>query len=417
MADKLLTENFSGARLQGAVAPGIKQSVLRYNKEAVRTLLQRAPVPVEFKQSAQSDLPGLLLSYALTDTCAAGNDPCPHTLETTEWESPGLSAASGNRDTTQPFYLTDTMVNLTLLEHAAAGLQWFDARPLSALVTNTCFLEACFPSPVYWCVPSGNCSQKFLNKRRGKVNCNTQVVINIPNTKSIPIYWVLLGSNWTIDKCNEKLNEAKDWFEKYCIELDLRKLDVDKTIAEIKRKHARQKAIQALKSQKDIIASLDGPRKNPEWRPYHDAVVTIYKRMWRHLKKTGIYVFFVDEYKAIKSYDRIVKASANMGKLPVILISSKDMNAENVATHELIHAFGKTWYKHEGGEEYKDLSGEDYKGMPLTSPWKTHRDLTWEHGDCDNDMGNWLGGGNPYEYFLDWSAYKEFVKCRSINTK
>ncbi|WP_218141642.1 hypothetical protein [Nitrosomonas sp. Nm51] len=86
---------------------------------------------------------------------------CSHTLGTMERESAGLSAASGNTNIMQPFYLTDAMVNLTQLEHAAAGLHWFDARPLSALITNSYFLETCFFPPVYWCLCPSDPSKKI----------------------------------------------------------------------------------------------------------------------------------------------------------------------------------------------------------------------------------------------------------------
>lgn len=422
MADKLsYTGTIFDTSRQDTVTPEKNQSARQCHHEDVRALLRNASVPMEFKQSVQDILPDPgLSSFTSSNVYAAVGEAYMPVQETMCQEPFGLSAVS--EKPTQPFYLTDAMVNLALHDHHTAGLQWFDARPLSALITNTYFIEACFCSPVYWrpcleklCVKA----KEFLNKRRGKIHCDTQVKKPIPETQSIPIYWVLLGPSWTKDKSIEKLDEAEQWFKEYCIELDIRELDVDKSIAAIKKKSAKKKAENALGSQKRLVANLEGPRKNKEWRPYHDAIVNIYKRMWKHLRKKGLYVFFVEDYKAIKSYDRVVKASANMAKLPVILISSLNMNDRNVVTHELIHAFGKTWYRHEGGEEYKEQSsnGEDYRGMPLNKPWNTHRDLTWEHGDCKNDMGNWLGGGNPDDHFLDWAAYTEFVLCKSIFRK
>lgn len=153
MADKLLTETVSGVSLQDAPAPEKRQPALQHSSEAVRALLQSAPVPVEFKQSVHNVLPDAQLSsLASADTLTAGGDPSPQPPAsdmTMRQKAAGLSAVSGR--TAQPFYLTDATVNLTLLEHPAAGLQWFDARPLSTLITNTYFLEACFYPPVYWC--------------------------------------------------------------------------------------------------------------------------------------------------------------------------------------------------------------------------------------------------------------------------
>ena len=151
MADKFLTKAVSGTNAQDASAPEQRQPILQTSLDLIGTQLQSVPVPVKFKQSVQgimSDARLLLTESA--HSCTAGGGLCSHTLETAQRETAGLSAISKN--STQPFYLTDAMVNLTQLEHAAAGLQWFDARRSSALITNTYFLETCFFPPVYWCL-------------------------------------------------------------------------------------------------------------------------------------------------------------------------------------------------------------------------------------------------------------------------
>lgn len=96
----------------------------------------------KFKLSALGVVPKPGLSLAAsTDAFAVDDDDdsCAHTPETMRREPAGLPDSSDN--TAQPFYLTDAMINLTLLEQVTPGLQSIGGRPLSALITNTCFLE------------------------------------------------------------------------------------------------------------------------------------------------------------------------------------------------------------------------------------------------------------------------------------
>ncbi|MCB1985446.1 MAG: hypothetical protein H6936_14310 [Burkholderiales bacterium] len=152
MADKLFADTLSGVRMQDEAAQEKKQPELQYDKEAIRMLLQSAPVPIEFKLSALGVVPKPGLSLAAsTDAFAVDDDDdsCAHTPETMRREPAGLPDSSDN--TAQPFYLTDAMINLTLLEQVTPGLQSIGGRPLSALITNTCFLEPYIYPPIYWC--------------------------------------------------------------------------------------------------------------------------------------------------------------------------------------------------------------------------------------------------------------------------
>jgi hypothetical protein len=154
MFDKLsYTGTIFDTSRQDTVTPEKNRSARQCLHEDVRALLRNASVSMEFKQSVQGVLPDSRLSSFTSPGAFAGGDvSCPRVLSSEMKmcrSSADLSATS--EKTTQPLHLTDAMVNLTLLEYVATGLQCFDAHPLSALITNTYFLEPCFYPPIYWC--------------------------------------------------------------------------------------------------------------------------------------------------------------------------------------------------------------------------------------------------------------------------
>jgi hypothetical protein len=130
-----------------------KQPTLPYSENSIRRLLQNVPVPLEFKKSLQTIIP--VPQFQLPESIHSqidGHALCEDYSKSESalhQESIDMPAAQNNK--VQSFRLTDTRVNLNLLEHAATGLQCFEGRALSAIVTNTYFLGSCFYPPVYWC--------------------------------------------------------------------------------------------------------------------------------------------------------------------------------------------------------------------------------------------------------------------------
>lgn len=154
MVDKLsYTGTIIDASRHDAVTPETNQSAWQFPHEDVRALLRNASVPMEFKQLVQNIMPDpLLTSFTSPGELVTGDNTClenaPSEMKLCQ-DPAGLSATP--EYVPQSFYLTDAMINLSQIKHATAGLQCFDTRPLSALITNTFFLEPCFYPPVYWC--------------------------------------------------------------------------------------------------------------------------------------------------------------------------------------------------------------------------------------------------------------------------
>lgn len=142
----------SGVSEKNTAAPENKQPTLLYNENRIRRLLQDAPIPLAFKKSFQNIIsdphlrpPEAIDSHMVSGTACmhcSDSEPAPYQ------ESTDLPAAPENE--TPSFCLTDTRINLTLLEHATE-LRYFEGRPLSTIVTNTVFLQPYLYPPVYWC--------------------------------------------------------------------------------------------------------------------------------------------------------------------------------------------------------------------------------------------------------------------------
>lgn len=143
----------SGVSNKETATPVKKQLTLQHNEENIRRLLQNAPVPLEFRKSFQTVIPDLhfqppesihsQIGSNAPWVAASESEPALHR------ESTELPTAPDNER--HSFCLTDTRINLSLLEHAATGLRYFQGRPLSTIVTNTVFLEPYLYPPVYWC--------------------------------------------------------------------------------------------------------------------------------------------------------------------------------------------------------------------------------------------------------------------------
>lgn len=180
MADKLsYTGTIFDASRQDTVTPETNQSSRQFFHEDVRTLLRNASVPMEFKLSMQGILPdpGLSSFTSLNAYAAVGEAYLP-VQEIMCQEPASLSTVS--EKPTQPFYLTDAMVNLAGLEYITPGLQRFDGCLLSVLVTNTYFLEPCFYPPVYWCqMPKKKrCSGMYVSYAIGSEKLTIDVLLN-----------------------------------------------------------------------------------------------------------------------------------------------------------------------------------------------------------------------------------------------
>ena len=220
-------------------------------------------------------------------------------------------------------------------------------------------------------------------------SCSNARPKNLQESVSIPIYYVVLSNNWTNDLASSKMEEAKSWFEKYCVKLQ--------TIPVIIPGRTKRRLIREL------------ARKNQGWKKYTPEVGKTYKHLWDNYMqkpKRFLLILFVDRFTSVKYNGRVNRVAGNFSKVPVILIPhDPDIQSTHIVTHELIHGLGK---KFKGGNPVK------------TDPFVTSQKNTWDEGACQNEMGNSNRANvaaplrKTDDDLIDYASYWEMAKAGNI---
>jgi hypothetical protein len=245
------------------------------------------------------------------------------------------------------------------------------------------------------------CSPEFLFNRRkdafynietgGRVTkqraCDKPLALSVPRTLSIPIYWANLstGANsWDKPSITAKVDEAKTFFERYCITLQIEEVPVNnREVVDF-----------------DQRFRLNNPGPDDAARIVRDACEAL--RVRKGSPDAVVFVLFVGNFGQIRYGDRVDDISGCFARFKCALIESvPDKQSPNILTHELIHALGQE----QGAKLAWSIPGADQK------------ENTWNHGSCiDHDMGNVprTNPANPVNLaatrLLDFAAWVQFYK-------
>lgn len=315
-------------------------------------------------------------------------------FKTSERTEP-LPQANITRNTADAMMLEDFQLDLSTLAHPSPGLMALEEDSPVEL-TNYCYYYCAPPPPV-----GKTCDADFVSDRRNrkwyparkvdkkisfgqKLACPNAKTLTVNEKISVPIYYANASNAWNAGQIQGKVNEAVNWFNKYCITL---------SIYDVKLKAAES-------------AQLAGQLAKVRNQKYHDEVVKIFNGMRRRLGNPQKFflVLFVDPYVIRDKLQGVVltgpiSVAMNFWRKPVILIpSNPEINSTNILTHELIHALGKPF----GG------------GASTVGYRNPNKNNTWGEGGCANDMGN-SGRGNalvplrlPNTHLMDWASYWQF---------
>ncbi len=246
------------------------------------------------------------------------------------------------------------------------------------------------------------CESRFLFHRqsdefyrrttRRRINsvrtCDDPERLEVPERVSIPIYWAVVGTQWTEAVAREKMVEAATWFERYCIFLTRNPINL--------RPH------EAAALQATIRAADTG---DPDDLAAEAA--RVYETLWRRVGRPRdlLMILFLDSFRAVRYGDRVDRVAGNFESFPLILIpGDPDTRSRHIVTHELIHGLGKQRTNSATPPSTRvPGSGED-------------RINTWDEASCTSDMGNAersdpsspLVKGN--DDLLDWASYYQFVE-------
>ncbi len=248
--------------------------------------------------------------------------------------------------------------------------------------------------------PATKCEPDFLfNRRNGafyrrytnnlvaqQLPCAQSRKVPVPSRTSIPVLWANLApgaANWDAASVKKRLDEAKAFFARYCIGLDLKPIafrpaEVAAFARSFRRDLANADRLAALMSKATLI--MRRRARNP---------------------KAFVALVFVGDFKRIRFDRRIDDVSGCFARFKCAVIQSvPDKRSTNIVTHELIHALG-------------NIQG---LGIKWAVPATPDIENTWNHGRClREDMGNVprMNPRNPVNLassrLLDFAAYAQFT--------
>lgn len=276
-------------------------------------------------------------------------------------------------------------------------------------------------------IPAGGCRPDFVAQRwrpdqyqaRGFTLSTERCGLNKPpaNLKpreSIPIHWVNLSTRranavgamigWSDAIAETRLQEAIDWFEDYCIELDVNKVNVRANrLANMRA--AMNAAIQGVPFQgENVTVETVADSLNTQ----------LYRTELRRPKKY-LLILFTDAYRSVRFGDqnsRVNRVAGNFESIPVILVPDPpDSASSHIITHELIHGLGKVLV---GQSSFPFLNNIPELGNPGAEAVNLNRQATWDEGGCPFDMGNAERTDQdapltkPDSDKMDWASFWQF---------
>ncbi len=252
------------------------------------------------------------------------------------------------------------------------------------------------------------CDPQFLSQRRAaswypahdfgpQTKCSEPKKKRVPDTVSIPIYWLIVGEQWQRGDASARLDEAARWFTKYCITVP--RYEVSVTPAD-------------LTAYRRLLTTND---TGGNGKAYAAAAIEVLDRAWTNrMRKPNEYllILFVDDFQAVEyTTGRVNSVSGNFDTTPLILIPKKDANSAHIVTHELIHGLGK---------EINNKRSVAFVGGDVDNTWG-------EDGNCAHgappaipDMGHPSRSAatgafqNGDDDLLDWASYWEFKRKKNI---
>lgn len=185
------------------------------------------------------------------------------------------------------------------------------------------------------------------------------------------------GTAWTAQQAQRRIDEARTWFDRYCIHLNFSEfaLDLSKTADQrIKRE------LDALVPEYNaLVARIQRAAPAPESR-LHDVqakLLSIYNQLARKAGNDRLVVIFLDEWYVLvgntddPSHWRDNRVSANDGQRLLIGIDRYDTDSRHILTHELTHALRK---QVNPGNAQCLRSFIQTNGVTITTirPWQDH---------------------------------------------
>lgn len=156
------------------------------------------------------------------------------------------------------------------------------------------------------------------------------------------------GTAWTAASASQRIDEARSWFDRYCIHLNFEEFALDPTRAIDQRiKRELDALVAEYTARVARVPRAAAPPLEAMLDDVQARLLGIHRQIARKVGARRLIVIFLDEWYVLvgvtddPSHWRQFRISANDGQQLLVGIDRYDTDSQHILTHELTHALRK----------------------------------------------------------------------------
>lgn len=156
------------------------------------------------------------------------------------------------------------------------------------------------------------------------------------------------GTVWTAASVNQRIDEARSWFDRYCIHLNFEEFALDPAKAADRRiQNELDPLVREYTARVGRIPRAVAPPFEAQLDDVQASLLGIRRQIARKVGAGRLIVIFLDEWYVLvgttdnPAHWRQSRVSANDGQFMLIGIDRYDTDSPHILTHELAHALRK----------------------------------------------------------------------------
>jgi hypothetical protein len=155
------------------------------------------------------------------------------------------------------------------------------------------------------------------------------------------------GTGWTAPAVRQRIDEARSWFDRYCIHLNFEEFALDPAKAADRRiQRALDPLVREYIARVSRIPRAAAPPFEAQLDDVQASLLGIHREIARKVGARRLVVIFLDEWYVLVGVDepshwRQFRISGNEGQRLLVGIDRYDTDSPHILTHELTHALRK----------------------------------------------------------------------------
>ncbi len=155
------------------------------------------------------------------------------------------------------------------------------------------------------------------------------------------------GTAWTAAAASQRIDEARSWFDRYCIHLNFEEFALDPTKAGDRRLQRELDAlVREYLARVARIPLAAAPAFEAQLDDVQASLLGVHRQITKKVGAGRMIVIFLDEWYVLVGVDepshwRQFRISANDGQRLLVGIDRYDTDSPHILTHELTHALRK----------------------------------------------------------------------------